>query len=1340
MIGKSRVAVVRHGRRLLCLTFFFTVLFTFRSTERVVRAQSDDLTPSAILFSENFDGVSTPSLPPGWTTSQTGSGTAFVTTSGSFDTPPNGVMTTDPATPGSADLISPSIAIGGLPTRLSFRHLMVTEVDAGYDGGLLEVSVAGGAFQDIVAAGGDFISGGYTNVIGPDATGNPLIGRQVWSGAQMVYASTVVALPQSMANQSVRFRWRFGSDEIFGGPGWTIDTIQVTDLIPTGGGTGIVTVVSNPNPISIPDSGPGAPYPSTITVSNLPNQIGKVTVKLNALSHSFPSDIDVLLVGPAGQTATIMSDQGGGTDVTGVTLTLDDAAPTALPAVLATGTFRPTADATIDNFPAPAPVPSGGSALSIFQGTNPNGTWRLFVVDDAGVDQGSFAGGWTLTITSAVSGNNSTSIAIPESGVASPYPSEIDLSGLTGTVISVIVNVSGLTHTVPDDMDLLLVSPSGACVTLMSDAGGNNAVSNLQLSFDDSAASTLPDSGPLIAGRFKPTDFEPGDSYPAPAPVCTSVETRLGSLFNTQPNGTWKLFAVDDTGGNSGSISTGWSILVNTSTTAIAIPASGAAEPYPSEITISNQTGLVTRVTVGIENFNHTSPDDVDLMLVAPNGRRVVLMSDVGGANPATGISLTFDDLAVNSLPDNTALASGSYRPTDFEPGDLFPAPAPNSGSLGRMLASLNGSAGNGAWRLFLADDNGNNGGTIDRWTLNVQSSPTVIAIPEVGTSSPYPAEIAINGLPGSITKATVTLSNFSHLAPDDVDILLVGPDGRRIVLMSDAGGTAEVGGLNLTFDDTTGSTLPDDGPLASGTYRPADYEQGDAFPSPAPTGPLTGTTLNAFYGGVPNGIWRLFIVDDSGNNFGSIAGNWSVNLTTSTSACLFSISPLVQAFPTTGGNGAFSIVQPNGCAWTAMTNQSFIGITAGNSGSGNGSVSFTVAPNMGPARTGTIDVSNGVTTRSFQVQQPSGCPFSLSQNSASFGASGGSGSISVTAGGVCTWQGSTTANWIQITSTQQTGNGMLTFNVQPNAGTVPRSATITVGGQTVNVTQSAAGRAQFDFDGDSRSDISVYRPSNGSWWILRSGQPGAYTALQFGISTDKIVPADYDGDRKADIAVFRDGAWYLLLSETGTVTVLNWGSAGDIPVAADFDGNGRADTAVFRPSTGVWWILRNDGSYVASQFGQNGDAPVPADYDGDGKADISVYRSGGPTPGAQGTWFVINSGNGAVATYLFGVNGDIPVPADYDGDGDANVALFRPSNGYWYRSLDPATNYDAVQWGISTDRPAPADYDGDGKADPAVVRTGSAAVWYILGTTSGVQITQFGAPGDLPAPSAYIP
>jgi subtilisin-like proprotein convertase family protein len=158
--------------------------------------------------------------------------------------------------------------------------------------------------------------------------------------------------------------------------------------------------VANPASITIPNSGVASPYPSVLNVSGIAGTVTKVTATLHGLTHTFPGDLDVLLVGPGGQKVILMSDVGGGNDVNNVTLTFEDGAA-AVPATLVTGTFTPTNSGTGDAFPAPAPALPHGTALSAFNGVNPNGTWQLFVVDDAAGDLGSFAGGWSLKFTAA---------------------------------------------------------------------------------------------------------------------------------------------------------------------------------------------------------------------------------------------------------------------------------------------------------------------------------------------------------------------------------------------------------------------------------------------------------------------------------------------------------------------------------------------------------------------------------------------------------------------------------------------------------------------------------------------------------------------------------------------------------------------------------------------------------------------------------------------------------------------------------------------------------------------------------------------------------------------------
>src|SRR5882724_4941326 len=159
---------------------------------------------------------------------------------------------------------------------------------------------------------------------------------------------------------------------------------------------------SNPAPITIDDNAAATPYPSTITVAGLSGVTNKVTVTLTNINHTFPDDIDILLVGPTGQKTILMSDAGNTLDLVNVTLTFDDIAASFLPdnAQIVSGTFKPADFEAGDTFPAPAPAGPYPAALSGFNGTNPNGTWSLYVVDDAVGDVGNISGGGRLTIDS----------------------------------------------------------------------------------------------------------------------------------------------------------------------------------------------------------------------------------------------------------------------------------------------------------------------------------------------------------------------------------------------------------------------------------------------------------------------------------------------------------------------------------------------------------------------------------------------------------------------------------------------------------------------------------------------------------------------------------------------------------------------------------------------------------------------------------------------------------------------------------------------------------------------------------------------------------------------------
>jgi predicted outer membrane repeat protein len=259
---------------------------------------------------------------------------------------------------------------------------------------------------------------------------------------------------------------------------------------------------------------------------------------------------------------------------------------------------------------------------------------------------------------------------------------------------------------------------------------------------------------------------------------------------------------------------------------------------------------------------------------------------------------------------------------------------------------------------------------------------------------------------------------------------------------------------------------------------------------------------------------------------------------------------------------------------------------------------------------------------------------------------------------------------------------------------------------------QSGDVLAAGDYDGDGRLDPTVRRPPAG-------GQSAAYrmllssTGYNYGSAItvpagwpglgDTPVPGDYNGDGISDPAIWRGntGVWIIPLSPDFTFyRFFSWGASGDTPVGADVDGDGQTDVGYWRPSTGVWGFLQSSQFYNYSSplfvsWGVSGDIPVMADYEGDGKSDPAVVI---PPAGGQSRAYRIilsslsyNTSNSVTIPAGWPALNDTPVPADYDGDGNADAGIWRGNTGVWIipKSSTNNTSYIFAAWGTSGDVPA---------------------------------------------------
>lgn len=454
---------------------------------------------------------------------------------------------------------------------------------------------------------------------------------------------------------------------------------------------------------------------------------------------------------------------------------------------------------------------------------------------------------------------NPAAINIPDFTAAS-VQSNISVSGMVGPISSLTLTLNNLTSSDTNALDMLLVGPGGQKYIFMADVGGFLVPSsNVTLTISDAAASQLPDNGTVVSGTFRPANYaDIGDAFPAPAPAgpyssaapegSATLTTVFGGLSGASVNGTWSLFVADNIAlGGSSTIAGGWSLDVTTTPVALSTTTTIMSSLNPSftnqAVTFTSTTTSSVTVNTGVVDFLDTTTS--------------VLLCNDAPVN-ASGV-------ATCVVPANTLSERRHGIQATYVGNATF---ATSSGSVTQTV---------------------NCPTTI---SSNTFTNGCGITIPDAGpnTSVPYPSNIIVSGLSGTISKVTLTLTNANFPQTGDYNFLLVGPGGQTFVFMSDAGGLFSPStGVTLTFDDAAASQLPSSGSIASGTYRPTDYNvDSETFPSPAPAPPYNtaapngvATFASVFGGAAPNGTWSLYPHDDTGGGTGTI-GSWSLTFTTS--------------------------------------------------------------------------------------------------------------------------------------------------------------------------------------------------------------------------------------------------------------------------------------------------------------------------------------------------------------------------------------------------------------------------------------------------------------------------
>lgn len=273
----------------------------------------------------------------------------------------------------------------------------------------------------------------------------------------------------------------------------------------------------------------------------------------------------------------------------------------------------------------------------------------------------------------------------------------------------------------------------------------------------------------------------------------------------------------------------------------------------------------------GFATSEVTTPSDSEILIISEVTNTTTPAGTSTGNIPFTvtgdgTITVTGTSSNQSLVPDQNVVLSGTGTDRTV---NVTPVIQPNQATITIRAQDSQGTA----TEAFTI--------TIGQSSSQTFSKLTPITIPDVGAATPYPSVIPVAGMVGTIKDIVVRLNGIRQTYLGDVDVLLVGPDGKKAMIFSDVGSDSKPTNLNVALTDGAANSIGN-GPIQAGTYKPTDLspnEERDILPSPAPQRPYT-SSLSQFYGTNPNGDWMLYVQDDGAGDLGSIAQGWSITIT----------------------------------------------------------------------------------------------------------------------------------------------------------------------------------------------------------------------------------------------------------------------------------------------------------------------------------------------------------------------------------------------------------------------------------------------------------------------------